>query len=127
MSCCSDVMEPIEAASCCTPNNSAADAAQAMKHSGCGCSPVVEDKESLNLVGVVTERDITHSVAAGDRLASEVRVEEIMQPASSCCGADEPVEEARRKLHEHRATSLPVVDKAGSCCGTVSAHGLDMK
>jgi len=120
-------MEPIEAASCCTPNNSAADAAQAMKHSGCGCSPVVEDKESLNLVGVVTERDITHSVAAGDRLASEVRVEEIMQPASSCCGADEPVEEARRKLHEHRATSLPVVDKAGSCCGTVSAHGLDMK
>ena len=127
MSCCSDVMKPIEAASCCTPNNSAADAAQAMKHSGCGCSPVVEDKESLNLVGVVTERDITHSVAAGDRLASEVRVEEIMQPASSCCGADEPVEEARRKLHEHRATSLPVVDKAGSCCGTVSAHGLDMK
>ena len=127
MSCCSDVMEPIEAASCCTPKNSAADAAQAMKHSGCGCSPVVEDKESLNLVGVVTERDITHSVAAGDRLASEVRVEEIMQPASSCCGAGEPVEEARRKLNEHRATSLPVVDEAGSCHGTVSAHNLDMK
>ncbi len=124
MSCCSDVMEPIEAASCCTPNNSAADAAQAMKHSGCGCSPVVEDKESLNLVGVVTERDITHSVAAGDRLASEVRVEEIMQPASACCGADEPVEEARRKLHEHRAMSLPVVDSAGGCCGTVSVHRL---
>jgi CBS domain-containing protein len=53
-----------------------------------------------------------------------VRVEEIMRPSSACCGADDPVEEARRKLHEHRATSLPVVDKAGGCCGTVSVHGL---
>jgi CBS domain-containing protein len=44
---------------------------------------------------------------------------------SACCGADAPVEEARLKLHEHRATSLPVVDKAGGCCGTVSVHGLE--
>jgi CBS-domain-containing membrane protein len=41
----------------------------------------------------------------------------------SCCS--EPVDEARRKLHEHRTTSLPVVDEAGGCCGTVSAHGLE--
>ena len=60
---------------------------------------------------VVTERD----VCCG---------EEIMRPASACCDADEPVEEARRNLNEHRATSLPVVDKAGGCCGTVSVHGL---
>jgi len=79
MSCCSDVMKPIEASSCCTPQDTAAQAARAIRDSGCGCAPV---------------------------------------------GADEPVEEARRKLHEHRATSLPVVDKAGGCCGTVSAHGL---
>ena len=64
MSCCSDVMKPIEASSCCTPQDTAANAAQAMKHSGCGCAPVVEDKENLNLVGVVTERDICHHVAA---------------------------------------------------------------
>lgn len=47
-----------------------------------------------------------------------------MHPSSACCGADEPVEEARRKLDEHRATSLPVVNSAGGRCGTVSAHGL---
>jgi CBS domain-containing protein len=48
-----------------------------------------------------------------------------MRPASACCGAAEPVEEARRTLHEHRATSLPVVDRAGSCCGTVSLRSLE--
>ncbi len=122
MSCCSDVMKPIEVSSCCTPQDTAATAAKAMRESNCGCTPVVENKDKLNLVGVVTERDICHSVAADNRLASEVRVEEIMRPASACCGADESLEEARRKLGEHQATSLPVVNKAGSCCGTVSLH-----
>ena len=124
MSCCSDVMKPIEASSCCTPQETVAHAARAMRDSGCGCTPVVENPENLKLVGVVTERDVCCGVAADDRHASQVRVEEIMRPVSACCGAAEPVEEARRKLHEHRATSLPVVDKAGSCCGTVSVHGL---
>ena len=125
MSCCGDVMKPIEASSCCTPRDTAAHAARAMRDSGCGCAPVVEAPDTLKLVGVVTERDVCCSVAADDRRASEVRVGTIMRPASACCGADEPVEEGRRKLHEHRATSLPVVDKSGGCCGTVSVHRLE--
>jgi CBS domain-containing protein len=121
---CSDVMEPIEASSCCTPQDTAAQAARAMRDSGCGCAPVVEDTNTRKLVGVVTERDVCCGVAADDRRASDVSVDEIMRPASACCAADEPVKEARRKLHEHRATSLPVVDGAGACCGTVSAYSL---
>jgi CBS domain-containing protein len=115
MNCCSDVMTPIEASSCCTPHDTVAQAAQAMRDSGCGCAPVVEDTGHLKLIGV----------AADDRRASDVRVETIMRPLAACCGASEPVEEARRKLHEHRATSLPVVNKAGGCCGTISVHGLE--
>ena len=125
MSCCNDVMQPIDASSCCTPQDTAAHAARAMRDSGSGCTPVVADKDNLKLVGVVTERDVCCGVAADDRRASEVRVEEIMRPSSACCDADEPVEDVRRKLHEHRATSLPVVDKAGGCCGTVSVHSLE--
>jgi len=34
--CCSDMMKPIAASSCCTPQESAAHAAQAMRDSGCG-------------------------------------------------------------------------------------------
>lgn len=47
-----------------------------------------------------------------------------MRPAAACCGAEESVEEGRRKLHTHQATSLPVVDKLGDGCGTVSIHSL---
>ena len=125
MGCCSEVMQRIEAASCCTAQDTVAHAARAMRDSGCGCAPVVDDKKNLKLVGGVTERDVCCGVAAEDRRASEVRVSEIMQSASTCCGAEESVEKASRKLDEHRATSLPVVDSAGCCCGTVSAHGLE--
>jgi CBS domain-containing protein len=124
MSCCSDVMKPIEVSSCCTPQDTAAHAVRAMRTSGCGCAPVVEDTKTLKLVGVVTERDVCCGVAADDRLASDVRVDQIMRPASACCGADEPVDEARHKLHKNSATSLPVTNSAGTCCGTVSADGL---
>ncbi len=122
MKCCSDVMVPIEAASCCIPEDTAAQAAQAMKHSGCGCAPVVENTETLRLVGAVTERDICHSVAADDVKASDVSVEMIMSPVSSCCGTGDSLEETERKLHQHQTTSLPVVDAGGTCCGTVSLY-----
>lgn len=122
MDCCRDVMTPVEPSSCCTPQDTAADAARAIRGGGCGCAPVVEDVVAMRLLGVVTERDLCCGVTAEDRRASEVLVEEIMRPPSACCGTDESLEDARRKLHEQRATSLPVVDGAGKCCGTVSGH-----
>jgi len=125
MSCCSDVMEPIAVSSCCMPKDTVAHAARAMRTSGCGCAPVVEDWNTRKVVGVVTERDVCCGVAADDRQASDVPVSDIMRPASVCCSGNEPVEQARRKLHEHRSTSLPVVDDAGGCCGIVSAHHLE--
>ncbi len=124
MSCCSDVMKPIEDAGCCGPKDSAAQAAAAMRNSGSGCAPVIDTANKRKLVGVVTERDVCCSVAADDKRASSVPVVEIMRPASACCGMDEPLDTARHKLNEHKTTSLPVVDKAGSCCGTVSSHHL---
>ncbi|REJ76294.1 MAG: CBS domain-containing protein [Acidobacteria bacterium] len=124
MSCCSDVMKPIESASCCTPEDTVKAAAEAMKHSGCGCAPVVENKEDMSLVGVVTERDICHTVAAKDRLASAVSVEEVMHPTSSCCNEDDQVEVAVQKLSENHSRGLPVVSTEGKCCGTVSLEQL---
>ena len=124
MSSCRDVMNPIEASSCCTLHDTTADAARAIRDSGCGCAPVVEDTKSLTLIGVVTERDVCCGVAAEDRRASEVGVEEVMRPSSACCEADQPIEDARRQLHEQRATSLPVADKTGGCCGTDSIQSL---
>ena len=125
MSCCSDVMKPIDASSCCTPKDTATQAAQAIRQSGCGCAPIVADTKSMSMVGVVTERDVCCHVAADDKRASEVSVDKIMRPVSACCDENEPLEDVRRKLHEHHARNLPVVNREGCCCGTVSIHHLD--
>ncbi len=124
MSYCGDVLEKIVAESCCTPEDTAHDAAMAMKTSGCGCSPVVEDKEGLKLVGVVTSHDISHHVAAENLKASDVSVKDIMKPMSACCRSNETLEAAAQKMHDHQASSLPVMDKDGHCCGTVSSKHL---
>ncbi len=124
MSYCGDVMETIEADSCCTPDDTAHDAAKAMKMSGYGCSPVVEDKKELKLVGVITAQDISHHVAAEDLKASGVAVKDIMQPVAACCKSNETLEEAGQKMHDYQASSLPVMNKDGNCCGTVSSKHL---
>jgi CBS domain-containing protein len=122
MNCCSDVMKPIEASACCTPQDTLESAAKVMKTSGCGCSPVVDNIDNLSLVGVITERDICHSVAADSRHASEIIVAEKMLPVFVCCSEEDSLAVTKLKLDNHRTTSLPVVNKAGSCCGTVSSH-----
>lgn len=124
MSCCSDKMEPLKSESCCTPRDTAQQAARSMRETKCGCAPVVEDKQTRKVVGVVTERDLVHKLAAEGRLASEVHVAEIMSPVSACCASEASLEDAKQKLREHNTTSLPVVDTAGNCCGTISVHGL---
>ena len=93
-----------------------------MRKTGCGCSPVLKLKESGTVIGVVTERDVCQKLVADDLKASETAVERIMSPASACCGKDDALDEVRRKLYQHKATSLPVVDKVGSCCSTISIH-----
>src|SRR5450759_4440766 len=98
MSSCKDKMEPVETDSCCTPRETSQHAALTMRKTGCGCAPVVEDKQSRRLVGVVTERDVCHRMVAENRRPAEVPVEEIMRAASACCGMNESLEEARRKL-----------------------------
>lgn len=122
MSCCSDKMESFNPESCCTPTETVQQASIAMRRTGCGCSPVLKNKDDRTVVGVVTEHDVSQKIVADDRKASETAVQEIMSPASACCGHDDSLESVRRKLHEHKATSLPVVDRAGSCCGTISVH-----
>jgi hypothetical protein len=66
------------------------------------------------LVSVVTEHDVCCGVAADDRRMSRVRVEKIIRPLSTCCGASETVEDARWTILEHRATSMSL-ERYGWC------------
>jgi CBS domain-containing protein len=43
---------------CCVPETTAREAAVLMRDNDCGAIPVVNDMDKLNLIGMVTDRDV---------------------------------------------------------------------
>lgn len=108
---------------CCTPEDSAQEAARLMREQDCGCLPVVTDQESKKLVGVVTDRDIaTRAVAEGK--PPETPVGELMSDQASCCGPNDSVDKAREIMEERQVRRVPVIDEAGCCVGMISQADL---
>jgi IMP dehydrogenase len=80
---------------------------------------VVVDDENF-LLGIVTNRDV---LLAPDK---DMPVSQVMTPRERLVVAsqDETVEEARRKLFEHRIEKLPLVDGEGRLAGLITAQDI---
>lgn len=80
---------------------------------------VVVDEEN-HLLGIVTNRDV---LLAPDK---QVEIRQVMTPRDSLVTAskDETLEEARRKLFEHRIEKLPLVDDNDRLAGLITAQDI---
>ena len=108
---------------CCTPDDTAQEAARLMVENDCGCLPVVEDTETERVVGVVTDRDLAaRGLAEGKGADTPVR--ELMSGNPSCCTPDADVEEVERIMAERQVRRVPVVDVQGCCVGMVAQADL---
>jgi CBS domain-containing protein len=108
---------------CCTPDDTVADAARLMKEHDCGCIPVVEDKETDRLVGVVTDRDIACRCTAEDK-GPDTRVDEVMSRDPKCCSPEDDVDRVERIMAEAQVRRVPVVDQRGCCVGIIAQADL---
>jgi len=107
----------------CLPGDTIREAARVMVERDCGCVPVVADRESGKLLGVVTDRDIAaRAVALG--LGPDTLVSEVMSVDPSCCHADSDVLEVREIMAERQVRRVPVIDAEGRCIGMVSQADL---
>lgn len=89
------------------PDDVVAQAATLMREEDCGSIPVVKD---ANLVGIVTDRDITvRSVAAGADPKRQ-KVSEIMSADPITVAPDTDADEAARVMAEFQVRRLPVVE-----------------
>jgi IMP dehydrogenase len=80
---------------------------------------VVVDEDN-HLLGIVTNRDVLLA------LNSDMPISKVMTPRARLVIAsqDETVEEARRKLYEHRIEKLPLVDADGHLVGLITAQDI---
>ncbi len=102
-----------------TPDTPITEAARLMKDHNVGMLPVVESEGSLQLVGVVTDRDITIRHVAEGHL-SDCPVREAMTDRVSTCTADENVERVMSLMAEEQVRRIPIVDERGNLVGVVS-------
>lgn len=101
----------------CTEESSVQDCAQLMRNNNVGFLPVVD--ASLQVVGVITDRDLAVRILANDRPPA-TRVGDVMTRDVRICRADEDLQAAEWKMASNRKSRLVVADDEGRCVGVIS-------
>ena len=115
---CKDVMtqDPV----CCLPTDTVSTAAQLMKTEDVGSIPVVEDIQTMKLIGIVTDRDLTLQVIAPERDTSSTLVEDVMTYEVITCRATDDVQKAVDAMAQHQLRRMPVIDSDHRIVGIIS-------
>jgi CBS domain-containing protein len=108
---------------CCTPETSLREVAQMMVAHDCGSIPVVENKENMRLVAMITDRDIVCRTLAQGKNPLEAKVSDAMSQPVVSAQPDSSLEECARLMEENQVRRIPIVDESGRIRGVVTqAH-----
>ena len=94
---------------CVTREDNLTRAAEIMRDNDIGAVPVVDDRNSMRLVGVITDRDITVRHVAGDN-SDECRVGDHMSGNLHSVGPDDDVDRVLETMKTHQVRRVPVVE-----------------
>lgn len=108
---------------CCTPDDSAQEAVRLMQEKNCGLIPVVDDRESGRLLGVVTDRDIALR-GVGRGLGADTPVRDLMSTDISCCSPEDDLSQVERIMEGRQVRRVPVIDDGGRCLGIIAQADL---
>jgi CBS domain-containing protein len=105
-----DVMRP--ALTTLEPNDHVAAAAYLMKHANSTALVVVEDEETKQPTGLITDTDIVRAVAQGKDV-NEIRIHDLMTTTPTAIHPTTSIREAARIMLAGHFRHLPVVDETG--------------
>lgn len=114
----SDIMSPDPEVV--TPDETLQRAAAMMKERDVGIIPVVEDRSSMKLAGVITDRDIVvRHVAEGHREDCSVGAH-LSGDNVETVGPEAEIEEVTRLMQRRKVRRIPVVEEGGRLIGIIS-------
>ncbi|EZP78595.1 hypothetical protein H839_01966 [Parageobacillus genomosp. 1] len=90
-----------------SPNQTVQEAAQIMSEKNIGALPVVENGQ---VIGMITDRDITLRTSAQGKDPASIRVSEVMTNRVVTGTPDMSVQEAAKVMAQHQVRRLPIVE-----------------
>jgi CBS domain-containing protein len=107
----------------CRPDSNLAEAVQDMWEGDCGALPVIGTDGQV--VGVITDRDISVAVATKGRTADRIAVREVAfdQLVHTCLPGDDTTA-ALKVMQTYRVRRLPVVNAQGHLQGIVTLNDI---
>jgi CBS domain-containing protein len=85
-----------------------------------GDIPVVDDRQSMKPVGIVTDRDICCRTVAEGKNPLEMPAGDCMSNPCLIVTPEMSVEDCCQMMKENKIRRVPVVDERGACCGIVA-------
>ena len=115
---CNGIMS--ESPTVCVPSDSVVEVARLMKDSDVGSIPVVKDRSDMELIGIVTDRDLTVRVLAEGLDPAATTVVDVISRDLVTVGPDDDVERAMDAMGEHQVRRIPVVDGDNRIVGIIA-------
>ena len=103
------------------PQESLRRAAQLMQEHDIGALPVCQDHQ---LLGMVTDRDITVRGVADGLDADSTTVSDVMSGDVQCCREDQDAQDVMRLMGDRQLRRLPVIDARKNLVGIVALADL---
>jgi CBS domain-containing protein len=112
---------------CCLPTDNAQAVAQMMCKHNIGSIPVVNDQQSKQLLGVITDRDLCCAVIAGGLDPRSTAIQKFVTANPVTCRDGENIDKCERAMQERQVRRIPVVDGQNSVIGIVSQADIALK
>jgi CBS domain-containing protein len=104
----------------CAPESDLGAAATIMWKRDCGSVPVLDAEQRV--VGMITDRDICMAVSTRNKLASQIKVSEVISGKVYACSPDDDIRDALETMQSAQLRRLPVVDDDGKLHGILSIN-----
>ena len=105
---------------CAQPDDTVASVAQLMKERDIGPVPIVEDKISKKLLGIVTDRDLAIKVVAEGRDPKTTTVKEVMTKDVVTCHENDEIGSTLDAMSKHQLRRILVVDADNMLVGIIA-------
>ncbi len=105
---------------CCLPTDTVSVAARVMRREDVGPVPVINDEQSKQLIGIVTDRDLAIKVVAESRDPNHTMVSDVMTSTLFACRPEDDLSTAIKAMEVHQIRRIPVVDEDGRIEGIIS-------